>query len=220
MAKWEQLKGRVLRALKAEDQTQPKWVADDVLDYLSFALDAFSAHTARQVLWTKTAATNITRAVLPDDLMALGPVWFPDRRLLSKIDLQPGMLFESETIEADSLPFGYYEWPDGTLNLTRTLGEGETITVQYWAYWPIPANDDADLMIPRWAEEALFWYMISRAMVKSGVSRAQLGQWDTKRQSGMPEDNSPKAYAQWAEDRYRSILAEHPPQDRSLWAQA
>ena len=219
MAQWKILKGRVQRALKNIDSTKAKWEPDDLDDYLSFGLSALSSHTARQATFAKTPIESITQVVLPDDLMDLGPVWFPERRLLSKIDLSPGMLFESESVTTESLPYGYYEWPDGTLNLTRALEAGETLTVFYWAYWVTPETESAELPVPRWAEEALFWYMISRAMVKSGISRAQLGQWDDKRQSGTPEDNSPKAYAQWAYEQYLSILAQHPSQDRAAWVQ-
>lgn len=217
--RWGTLKERILRALDDEDRTNPTWSDTELTDYLGFALDDLANHTARHVTWEYEAAGEVETVELPDDVLAVGPVWFPDRELLVKVDLEPGMLFNDITVTSTSFPQGYYEWPDGVLNLTRTLGAGETLTVFYWGYYGVPDRDEKTLESPRWADEALYWYMLATAMTKPGVSEAMLNRFNTRRDQGQPEQNPVKKYAEYCLERYHGILNEHPRQDRTRWQQ-
>lgn len=218
--RWSDLKAKITRALddtaRAETET-PTWSNDELLDYINYALVAFADHTAQAKTYEYKATAAVSTVVLPEDFLKIGPVWFPNRRLIKPIRLEPGLLFSSTTVTTSSLPIGFYEWPEGTLNLTRELGGGETLTVYYWAHWDEVVGDDSLLSVPVWAREALHWYCLSRAMAKPGIQAAQLGQWKTRRDLGEPESNPAKAFAKYCEEKYEEVLSRHPSQDRSGW---
>ena len=220
--RWDALKNRILRALDDEDRSTSvaTWSDSELVDYLGFALDDLANHTARQVVWEYDTTEETTQVELPDDVLAIGPVWFPDREILVKIDLDPGMLFNDETVTSSSYPQGYYEWPEGVLNLTRSLGAEETLTVFYWGYYRVPDQDEKNLDSPRWADEALYWYVIGTAMTKPGISEAMLNRFNRKQDQGDPEQNSVKKYSQYCMERYQGILNQHPVQDRTRWQQS
>lgn len=216
---WSTFRGQLRRALKAVANTKT-WGDDELRDYLNAGLVRFAAHTApaRRVAFTAEGGP-LTQVALPDDLLALGPVWFPRRVLLAPIAVVPDSAFPSETVTTTSLPTGYYRWPDEVLNFTQALPEGQTTEIFYWSYWPEVAEDADPLTVPRWALEALEWFVVYKAMGKHGVGQAMLGQWDTKQDAGKPEDNPLQRYAQFAWGEYQKVLADHPAQDRDGWEQ-
>ena len=215
---WEVLRGKLLRILddlQRESTDTPTWTDPDLLDYIDLALTAFTDHTAQEKVFTYTPTAAADYVELPDDMHTIGPVWFPLRRLLSPIKIEPGLIFASTTVSTTSSPWGYYEFPRGKLNLTRALGSGEELTVYYWSYWGSPVGSESTIEVPKWAHEALLWYCVGLAMSKPGVLAAQLNEWKTKRDSGSPIDNPAKTYAKYAREQYDIILANHAPQDRT-----
>jgi len=213
---WKDFRDRIRRTLD-DTSASVTWSSTELLDYLDAAMRRLALHTAREVVWSYTATADTSAVTLPDDILALGPVWFPDRELLTPIDLQPGFLFQDATITTESLPIGYYRWPGGTLNLTRALGSGDALTVYYWAYWTPVVEDTDALLVPRWAVEALEWYIVYRSLTRPGIQQAMLGQYDSKQDSGHPEHNPLEKYSKYCLLQFDRILTEYSPQDRSGW---
>jgi len=137
--------------------------------------------------------------------------------------LLPGEMLGTNAALTLSMPssaaYYYFEWPEGVLNFLQTIAVGTTLQVDYFAYWERVEVDDEQqlLVIPRWMEEAVRWYVLSMALVKPGAQAANLGQYKTRRDSGSPEDNPLLQYARYCLRRYNEALANHPTQDRSGW---
>lgn len=224
MTTWADLKGRLRRALQDTDEDNPSWTTEDLLDYANSALAEISSHTARQKVYTNVPDGQVVTACpLPADYLALGPVQASlqsslIRQMLKPVERHPGVALPSTvTVTASIIGATYYEWPAGVLNFTRPLPAGVNLYIGYYAYWPKLERDTDQLLVLRWMEEALFWHSQASALAKPGVLAAQIRQYNTRRDSGSPEDNPLLTYARYAKRRYDEILAAHPHQDRSIW---
>jgi len=219
--RWEDLRASIAQMLDdtARGETDnPSWSNDELKSYTNFALTAFADHTAQTKSKTYEAATaDLSSANLPEDLIQIGPVWFPNRVLVSPVYLEPGQTFADEEVSTSSQPVGYYRWPDDVLNLTQAVPQGESLVLFYWAYWDTVEQDGSIIKIPKWAEEAIVWHCLSRAMAKPGVQAASLGQWKQRQDSGTPEHNPGRRYAEYCFEQFDAILARHARQDRTGW---
>lgn len=65
----------------------------------------------------------------------------------------------------------------------------ETVNMSYLGEWDWIALPSDTIPGPRWLEEALLNYTASLALSQRAVSSGNIGQWDTKVDSGNPEDN-------------------------------
>jgi len=211
---------RVRRVLDDSDLSSATWSVEDLRDYLSDALAAISAHTARERVFEKELAADTASLVLPDDFLDPGPVWLLSggtRQFLTPVPLKPGeVLPDSEAVGDES---DFYWWPEGTLNFVRQVASGNTLRVHYWAYWSVPTEPEAEemLAIPRWLESPVKWHMLMQAMSKPSAQAAYLAQFKTKRDSGDPEDNPLIVAARFYRRQYDLDLSEKPPQNRKGW---
>lgn len=227
MTTWADLRGRLRRALQDTDLDSPSWTNEDLADYVNAALAEISSHTARQRLFAnQPGGQALTQVTLPSDFLALGPVQASlnaslIRYMLKPVERSPGVSLPSTVVVSATLVDAtYYEWPAGTLNFTRPLPASTVLSVGYYAYWPRIERETDYLGVLRWMEDALYWHSQASAMAKPGVLAATIRQYNTRRDSGSPNDNPLLEYARYAMKRYNTILAEHPHQDRSIWEAA
>lgn len=218
MITFEVFKLRVLRVLDDLDRDNPTWTDDDLLDYANEALAALSMHTAQQVVVDSVLTADTSSYAMPDGYLSPGPVWLISgtyRYLLTPFELEPGQDLPTQVVSGRRTE--YYEWPAGTLSFLRPLASGDTLRLQYYAYWDRLEVDSDTLAIPRWMEDALKWDMLQRAMSKPGAQASSLGQYKTKRDLGNPEDNPLLDYAKWCQKQFDRVWNEHAPQDRTVW---
>lgn len=213
-----QFKMGVLRVLDDLARSNPSWTDDDLLDYANDALTEMSEHTAQMVQIDTVLTADLPSYTYPDNYLEPGSVWLITgiyRYVLAPIKLQAGQ--DLPLIITPGKRTQYYEFPFGTINFLRALPIGDTIRVQYFAYWDKIEDDNSPINVPRWMQEALKWNMLARAMAKPGAQRANLAQYATKRDLGPMDDNPLLEYAKWAQRQYDRVMAEHAPQARQTW---
>jgi hypothetical protein len=210
MTTWAVFKARLARNLSDNNRDKPTWADDELLDYLNYALVTVAEHTAETKVWSYTLLAASKTVTLPTDVIKLGPVYLNDGLLRPQRGL-PGQIFPGATGD-------YYDWPLlKVLNFKETLPIGAVVKVAYWGYWTPMTMDGTDLPIPRWMEEALDWLCRAHALAKPGVQAARIRPYNTKQDSGSPEDNPALEMARYCRREYERIMANHEAQDQSGW---
>jgi len=218
---WTDFRARSVRMLADSDREKPTWDDDDLRDYVNEALEDVAWHTA-QLKTYSLSLKAVTQIDLPEDFLALGPVWVTDM-LNNKILMEQARLVKGQTyaVLAQSsqtmmmLYPRYYQWPDGKLSFVSPLTA--TLSLDYYGYWDEVVDDDSQMTVPRWMLEALKWVILEKCMHKQAIGAAMLRQYNTKQDSGSPEDNPLLKQAADFHRKYEQVLASHPTQDRSGW---
>jgi len=211
---WSVLRDRINRVLG--DTT---FTPDDLSDYVNQALVAISAHTAHQKVYGQVVATDTLAIELPDDVLELGPVHVKngvvENNIYLPIHLQPGESLPAYMVGSMAMHY-YYRWGNTVNVLTPILG-GRTVEIFYFGYWDRVEKDDDQIHIARWMEEPVQWYCMHLGMMKPSASAARIRTFNTKQDSGIPDDNSPLKFAQFCLSRYQAKLNDMPSQDRTGW---
>ena len=220
MTTWGDFKAGLIDALDDTNRDQPTWSDAMLLRYMNYALLSISEHTAQTKEWTYTPTAPVRTIDLPDDVMELGPIYVVYnvlKVLLTPRRRQPGESWY--TIHATILPQEFYEWPENKrINLFTDLRTNQQLVFNYWANSWGPLEKDADVLgVFPWMEKALEWNVLAQAMAKPGLQLAQLRSYNTKRDSGSPEDNPYIVQAEYYRKQYERVLANHEQQDRSGW---
>jgi hypothetical protein len=227
---WSEYRAQILRSVLS-DIDEGIWTAEQVHDYIGWAMDTFCNHTA--LLKEITINDGDLRAdgitaydfsedadiELPDDLFenlahagqvlvttANGITTFYD-----PIVYTPGL-----TPLEPSEP-SFWIWPDETLNLSHTPGVGSKLVIRYFAYYPKPAMDDdnAVIRIPRWAQKPLGTLIGAYALENLAVQSANIDRWKDDNDSGNPEHNSLRKQQEAMLKQYEYEISKHIPQDRT-----
>jgi len=212
------------------DESNANWSAEQVHDFLGWALDRFCIHTAPLKTVTvvdgslRTDATPYDFTVdtdieLPDDIfeaLSVGSrVYATDTAgnltYYDPIKRTPG-LHANRPTEAS-----FWVWPEETLNLNAAPGTGASVTIEYFAYYEKPAidNDAAIIRIPRWAEKPLATLIGAMALEPTGIQSATIDRWKIDDDSGNPEQNALRAQQQFLLRHYEYEISKHPSQDRA-----
>ena len=212
---WEQAQLELGRVLG--DPTAVTWAADLRLDAYNHALEAFAAHTAKASGYTVTGDGSIDTITLSDAVIDPASVFLLDvdaDEWWEDIGNSQSIKFElARTRSSDDRT--YYEWPERVLQLGRALADGEEVGVYAYYYWDEVSDDDDEILVPRWAREALLNYAGAYCMQSSAVPAANIGQFDTKLDAGNPEHNPFERRIEAFLKRYRSILDQWTPQSKA-----
>lgn len=226
---WGNLRAAVRRSV-LKDSAESTWQDDDqLLDALKWSLNQFVAHTAvpSSVSWAMSTTTSTTFTLPgnlygnPEDtaLVKLKEVSSDRYRYLEPFRPVPGALWPEVTPDDYTRPFGFYVWPNDTLNLRFTPESNSTLTVEYYAYYPVPDSDDDSIAIPQWAHGAIAVLMGAYLQLTEGVAASNLGQWDVKTDSGNPEHNPLHREFEHLMGIYNDLINVHPVQQRQRWHQ-
>jgi hypothetical protein len=222
MTTWEAFRTNLTTVLGDDNRDEPTWSDEELLAYMNFALRAVADHTADEKGVVTVIDEATTSFSLPADLLALGPVTLevdgrvkmltPARRPApASVPAHPVSIPAST-----SAPDTFYRW-QRELRFAVPLPAGAILSVDYYGYWDRLAEDEDELDVPAWMEEALHWAMLMRCMSKPGLQAATIRPWNTRQDSGSPEDNPPMIYAEYCRKQYERILSEHARQDRGGW---
>jgi hypothetical protein len=199
------------------DPTAVTWSDDLRLDAYNHALAAFAAHTAKASGYTVTGDGVMTSITLPDSVVDPSAVFLLDvdaDEWWEDLGFSQSVKYElARTRGSDDRT--YYEWPERTLQLGRVLENGETVKVHTYFYWDEVSDDADEILVPRWAREALLHYAAAYCMSPSVASAANIGQFDTKLDAGNPEHNPFERRIEGFLRRYRSILDQWTPQTKA-----
>jgi hypothetical protein len=160
----------------------------ELLAYANHGLDWIARrHPAR-----RTASIEIVDRLgtVPDDVLIVTRVYASTGTLTTElsetVSFQPTM-DEYSVIERETIKIGNPRYT--------------SVTIAYDGLYPeiaeyvededeeVEAEPESSLPIPRWLEEALFYYVGSRAMTQRASDMSTINQWDSKNDSGNPEHN-------------------------------
>jgi hypothetical protein len=212
MTTWAEFKANVVTVLGDENRAEPTWSDAELLLYMNYALSGISEHTAQEKEAVAVLAAATTTYALPADCLGLGPV----RVTADGVEAGRSWTAPASAVTARGGPSYFYEWK-GTLYFLSAIPSGATLSVAYYGYWDRLTADANLLGVPQWMEEALLWAVMRHCMSKPGVQSAQIRPWNTRQDSGTPEDNPALIFAEYCRKQYERILANHPNQDRTGW---
>lgn len=211
---WATLKAQIAR--KLDDPTYNKYSEDLLEDGVNDALAAFaSAHTGIASDFEITGDGSTYDFDLPDGIVesegkGVYAVHWEKNAWLKELEYWPGKAWKSSSRSTSTVPKAYVLWPRGKISFTRIPDSGQAITVHYVAHYPIVSGDTTEILVPRWAREAIKLYVAANALEPTATSTGDLRRWNKQRDSGNPEDNPVLQLAHHYMQRYYDILAQHP----------
>lgn len=240
MTTWADIKTQLRRSILSDDtgDDNARWTDDQLWDAYCAAQRSFASHTAAvaemsivdgaakdeeepAVVWDLSTEVEFP---LPDDLCEL----LDTSGIVEIIDAQGERRFLDPTFYTSELsPYateneGFWTTLDA-LHLDTAPGAGTTLRVRYFGYWPEPANADDDeflVSLPRWAIAPVLYLAGAHCFVAPGARSAMIRQWNTRDDSGRPQDSALIAQADWMEKRANDELARFARQDRTNFFRA
>ncbi len=207
---WSTLKAQVRRILKDTVPASYRWQDADLQDYVAWSLDALCSHTAIATATSFTLDSSTGIFVLPDN------IYEPLERsgaVYSELNGTKTYLNPVHYNRISQASGGYYVNGAG-LNLVNTTNLSGDLIVQYFAMYPHPSNDSDELYTPTWATAALVYRIAAYAMTLFAGRRANIAQWNQKKDSGRPTDNPLEEQAESFFDMWERELALYPVQQR------
>jgi hypothetical protein len=193
-----------------DDESAGDWTNAELMLFCTWALDDFTQWHPRKR--TVTLASGTESFALPDDFYRVDLVEWKRTdyywKFLEEIDRRPGFEFPSTEVDDDSYPVGYWV-EDDTLYLGRTAEVD--FTLFYYAYWPTPSGDDDAIIVPRWARQALTFYVAAMALLRKSIGFAKIRQWNTRTDSGKPTDEPLMPEVEFLLGQYKAIINDHTP---------
>jgi hypothetical protein len=205
MTTFGEFKTLLLHALGAEPNTT---YSDALLwDATCGALDAILPWCPNQKYDVLTSGSG-SEIELPSDCYEVEAVVdIYSGIVLERAILVPGKSRPTANVAKRS-PYDWMEYPRGFLNFSITpegpvgttvdetgvvtSGSGREFGVYYKAIWPKPANSSDDsfaMPMPQISRTGMIFWASAYAVTASGVVSSQIRQFNTKVDSGTPEDN-------------------------------
>ena len=219
MIAWGAYREQIRRSL-LRDTTAQRWSNETLLDLLGWAMDTFSSHTALPSTMVSTVDGLSSTIMLPEDAFddvsqtALVKLVSDKVEILEPVRLQPGTVIPYSTPETNSTPYGFWEWPTGTLNFGFIPEAGTQVHLMYFAHYPTPESDEDIVQIPRWAHQPVALLVAAYGTLPHGLSTSIIRQYADKQDSGNPEHNPLHRQAEHFLSIYREIINRYPKQDR------
>lgn len=221
---WGAYRDQIRRSILRENESN-NWTDEQIYDYVRWALDRFAIHTAhpKEVVIEEDSEngydfTTDTRFELPDDIFESLEVSSrihvldvkQKRTYLDPIDKTPGLhpYHPSEP--------SFWVWPEGYLNVNPAPGAGSQIHIEYFAYYPLPAIEDEEgvIPIPRWAEKPIATLVGAYSLESLANESANIDRWKDNTDSGNPEHNALRSQQSYLIKLYEQQLLQFTPQDR------
>jgi len=210
------MRSNIFRDTVVDDETgEYRYTDAQIIIALEWALDLFALHTADAA----TASLTLNGRVysLPVDIYDGTPI---DQCITVKMigtDLKVKEVIDpvKYTIGMDSIfGRGFYTFPERTLNLTFDPSFSGTLSIDYYKYWFAPQVGIDVLTIPKWAVSAVSYLTGAYVISSYALTSASIRQYNTKNDSGNPEQNPIKEQQKWWINTYEELLAKHEPQHR------
>lgn len=223
--KWSTFRDVIRRSILA-DTNALNWSNEQLADYIGWALDRFALHTALPKEIAFNAATEKSEGVfynmsvdttfiMPDDvfedLTISGMIYVTDaygkRQYIDPINRTDGVTPMNRNGQ-------YFEtWGDKLL-FTQPVGASSSITVRYFAMYPMPRLDTDILNLPRWAYVAIAHLVGYYALTAPAIDSANIDRWKDRNDSGQPETNALAQQQRQMLSVYERLLENYPRQDR------
>jgi hypothetical protein len=196
------------------DVTKRRWSDTQLQIYVSWALNAFCAHTAMATATTIIGVTG-TEVQLPPNVYesieraGLVSVIYTGQtpQYLDPVNYTRGL-------DPNDEGNYYYIFPDNQLNLSFTPSSALSATIRYFAYYNAPYADSDIITAPDWGFPAISYLVAAHAMSASAVRISQIRQFSESPDTGNPEHNPFTYQQQQFIKMYEIELMRHPRQVR------
>jgi len=231
--KWGALKSYILSALLKDPQSVT-FTPDMMFIFARWGCVEISQHTAEAAtkLWAGDGVT--TQFPLPDDMIEridkAGLVWYKDSSEIDYLDsvrrrsdmewpiMQNMNIPQDTTSTRNAMEWrGFWEWPSNTLTLGFTPGLSTTVGLEYFRSWAAPQTDDDVLRFPHYLEQPFAYFVAAYATDALGFQSSDIRQWNTKRDSGEPEQNPLHRQSEFYIKQAYRLLSKISPQDRETF---
>lgn len=205
------------------------WPEAQVHDLMHWAMNTFSQHTALPAEF-RIDATSLDALGQPYDLAStlLYPI---PLNIMEPLDVSGRIYVESDGQRYyldpitktpnlgpdDTKSAWFWQKPEDTLRLSRPVGVGNSLTVQYFAYYEFPLVTDlvAKLQIPQWAWKPVATLVGAYALESVAVQSSTIDRWKDREDSGNPEHNALRKQQEYMIRSYEIAISKRPPQERT-----
>lgn len=207
MSKYLDIHQRVRDYLKASAVTFPDKM---ILDGINAGMKAVLPWLPKRKV--ATCITSGSYVELPDDVYLVDALYSSkDAYWLKHLSLKSGPAIKIEQAM-------WIEYPNGFVTLTSDTYDGSYIDVYYFAPW-IEATTSGSLTenldTPSFADLALIYYACSYCLGSSAMQSSQLRQFNTKIDSGSPDDNPLKDMSMVLMQRFMNEVKTFPLIERA-----
>ena len=193
-----------------------KFTAPHIKFAIWWATDQFANHTA-QASSVSFDATVYDYA-LPsnrfdgDKIDTSASVWLLETSSGIRTYLDP--VEYSSNLERDT-GYGFYTFPDDVLHLTSLPRTGNSLGIDYFAFYDHPETDTDLVTIPRWAISSVCYLAAAHVLSNESLKTANIRQYAADQDKGTPEHNPLVKQQENYICLYERELAKHMPQDRT-----
>jgi hypothetical protein len=219
---WSDLLSSIRVMLEDEDDANYQWSDGALLEFANRAVTDFSTHYPKRVRTTITSEEIEDRTIeLPEDCVQVLVLEY-QYRYLEPVEPTPGFNVPGTT-------GGSYTYSLEATGIVLNWDPDEDIILHYGASYGVfvaePAEEPVGMAeeeneitgLPSWAKTALIYYICFQAELKKSTTIANLRTWDTKQDSGKPEDNSVAKQAEYFYTLYKRELDRFKPMSITGW---
>ncbi len=180
-----------------------RWIAD--------AIRAWSRDVPRERTWSQTTTASVASYAVPADWLDGVRVEHPGGQFRTRAafvggDVDPGTLV---TVDPSMKPasLAWDVWAGSLVLSPAPSASGETILVRYLAQYTAVTDDVTTLDVPPAEEEALVWWVCSRALEWLGMDEAKRQRFERQRGSDplAVEKAYDRRYQQMVHERTRGV---------------
>lgn len=212
MATLDELRFQIFRLLGTPDGTGYEDAL--ILDAISMAFDAILPWIPKTVTTTFTGDGSTTSFVLPSHLYELEAIVDEQGEVLPRAILAVGQHIGTRSDNIND----WLEYPSGSVTFSKPLSTDEVYTVYYLAHWNKPTADTdkaASMEPPEIATIGIVLYASAYAIFPAAVGASEIRQFNTRIDSGTPEQNPMQKTALYILDLFQKEMSRHPKHQKA-----
>jgi hypothetical protein len=169
---------------------------------------------------SKESTSNLTGTgstyefALPSDCAEVEAIWSEsDKQFLPKAGLFPGAPWlngEGSSFDQNA----WLEYPSGKVSFSIAPLASTVMRVFYSAYWTAPTNNASILEPPAYALPGIAYYTAAYALAPKAVGAANVRQYNTKVDSGIPTHNPMVDMSKYLMQRFEIEMSRCPARQR------
>lgn len=212
MATLEELRTQVYRLLGTPDGTG--YDPELINDALCMAFDAILPWMPKTATITLTGDGSVTSFTLPSHLYEIEAIVSNQGEVLPRSLLSVGQHIGTRSQNIND----WLEYPTGKVSFSKVPVKDETLTVYYLAHWNKPTTEtekDAIMEPPERATIGIALYAAAYAIFPSAVGASEIRQFNTRIDSGTPEQNPMQKTALYILDLFQREMSRHPKHQKA-----
>ena len=205
---------RTRRALGDPGGEEPLYSDELLFDGVLEALIVILPWVSKENTYEITGDGATFEFELPSDFTEVEAVWSESlQQFLPKAGLFPGATWlngESSTSDVNM----WLEYPHNYLSFSSAPLSEEIIKVFYASYWGAPEDEDDELEVPAFALPGIMYYTAAYCLTPKAAQSANVRQYGTKVDSGVPIHNPVADMAKFLLYRFEAEMNRCPIRQR------